>query len=46
MKEIVDTDYTLTINYYQYIQSELTMEYGYGPSGALTQEGLRIYGLS
>ena len=44
MKLIRDTDYTLTINYYQMVQLELTMEMGYGPAGALTLEGLRAYG--
>ena len=44
MKLIKDTDYTLSINYYQTVQSELTMEMGYGPAGALTLEGLRVYG--
>ena len=44
MKEITDTDFTMTVNYYQYIQSELTMEYGYGAAAVLTAEGLRQYG--
>jgi hypothetical protein len=44
MKEIKDTDYTLSINYYQMVQSELTMEMGYGPAGALTLDGLKVYG--
>lgn len=44
MKEIKDTDYSMSINYYQYVQSELTMDMGYGPAGALTEDGLRVYG--
>ena len=44
MKEIIDTDYSMSINYYQYVQSELSMEMGYGPAGALTEDGLRAYG--
>jgi hypothetical protein len=45
MKEIRDTDFSLSINYYQMVQSEITMEMGYGPAGALTLDGLRAYGL-
>lgn len=44
LKEVKDTDFSLSVNYYQYVQSELTMEMGYGPAGALTMDGLRAYG--
>lgn len=44
MKEVKDTDYSLSINYYNLVQSEITMEMGYGPAGALTLDGLRAYG--
>lgn len=44
MKEIKDTTYSLSINYYQYVQAEVTMETGYGLTGALTLDGARVYG--
>jgi hypothetical protein len=44
MKYVKDTDYSMSINYYQFVQSEVTMEMGFGPAGALTQDGLRAYG--
>lgn len=44
MKEIRDSDFSLSINYYQYSQYEVTMDMGFGPAGALTQDGLRVYG--
>lgn len=36
MKEIKDTEFSMSINYYQYVQSEITLDMGYGPAGALT----------
>ena len=44
MKQIKDTQYSLSVNYYQFIESEITMESGYGPAGALTPDGLKVYG--
>lgn len=44
LKEIKDSDFAMSINYYQFVQSELTLETGYGPAGALTLDGLRAYG--
>lgn len=44
LKEAKDSDFAMSINYYQFVQSELTMESGYGPAGALTMDGLRVYG--
>ena len=44
LKEIRDTTESMSINYYQLVQSQLTMEYGYGPAGALTEDGMRVYG--
>ncbi len=34
----------MSINYFQFVQSEMTMETGYGPAGALTMDGMRAYG--
>jgi hypothetical protein len=36
LKEIKDSEMAMSINYYQFVQSEMTMETGYGPAGALT----------
>jgi hypothetical protein len=44
LKEIKDSDFAMSINYYQFVQSELTLETGYGPAGALTLDGMRAYG--
>jgi hypothetical protein len=44
LKEIKDSETSMSINYYQFVQSEMTMETGYGPAGALTLDGLRAYG--
>ncbi len=44
MKYIKDTDYSMSINYYQFVQSDVTTEMGFGPAGALTADGLRAYG--
>ncbi len=44
LKEIKDSETSMSINYYQFVQSEMTMEAGYGPAGALTPDGLRAYG--
>ncbi len=44
LKEIKDSETSISINYYQFVQSEMTMETGYGPAGALTPDGLRAYG--
>lgn len=34
----------MSFSYYQFVQSEMTIESGYGPAGALTMDGLRAYG--
>lgn len=44
LKEIKDTEMAMSINYYQFVQSEMTMETGYGPAGVLTMDGMRAYG--
>jgi hypothetical protein len=44
MKHIKDTDYSMSINYYQFVQSNVMTEMGYGPAGALTPDGMRAYG--
>jgi len=43
MKSVQDTDYSLSVNYYQYIEAEVAMETGFGEAAVLTADGMRAY---
>ena len=43
MKSVQDTDYSLSVNYYQYIEAEIAMETGFGEAAVLTADGMRAY---